>query len=444
MFDPPDTAGLAYGAGVARRMRFAVVATLLLGAAACSSIEPGQSSSTFTTLTRPERDPSPTTSTVPAAETDLGDVAGLIAATDRLGLTIHRPDGEVVAEFAEDQVVRQPTWSRSGDSLIATLIDPGTGISSVAVIDPETWTLETTPAARSYFFYSWNHAGDRIAALGPGRVGGTAVDFIDENGLAAADSTVSGVSMFVAWEPGGADLLLHANERLLLIDDFAALEESSELGDPGIRFQAPSWVAGERAVVFAQAVGSSTTLLRLDVDTGEQVLLGDLEGFAAISVHPDGNLAAITHGAFSDPPATTPDTVQVAYQPPSRVVELIDLTTGSRTSILDEIGLWLEWDPTGDRLLVATQEQDQLVWHVWDGAEIRELFRGRPTQMFLQQYLPFADQFVESPRLWSPDGAAFVVTAEVGGQGEAIAVEASTGASSTVGRADVAFWGSSG
>jgi len=252
---------------------------------------------------------------------------------------------------------------------------------------------------------------------------------------------VFGVSMFVAWEPGGTDLLLHANDRLLLVDDFSSVESSAELDEPGIRFQAPNWIPGTRSVVFARPDGDTTALLRRDVDTGDESPLGDLNGFAAISVHPDGDFAAITHGSLSDPPGTTPDTVQVAYQPSSSTVELVDLRSGARTPLLDEIGLWLEWDPTGRQLLIATQRQRQLVWHVYDGSNVRELLSVRPTVGFLQRYLPFADQYVESSRLWSPDGRAFVVTEDFGGGGQAVAVEASTGATTTIGRANVAFWG---
>ena len=420
--------------------------------AGCSSVDSRSASPTFTTLTRPDPDGANTTTTTaepsdspssvqPTETADLSDVDGLIAAAGRTGLRIHTPTGDVVAELLTDRVVRQPTWSRSGEALVTTAIDPGTGLTAVGLIDSSSWSVETVPAARAYFFYSWNDGGDRIAALGPGRVGGTAVDFIDGFGGAAADSTISGVSMFVAWEPDGDDVVLHANDRLLLIDDFAAIEESTELGEPGIRFQAANWIPGTRSVVLARADGASTELIRQNVDTGEVSSLGELAGFAAVSMHPAGELAVVTHGAFGDPPTTTPDTVQAAYQASERTIELVDLGTGARTPILDEIGLWMEWDASGEQLLLATERQQQVVWHVYDDSGLREVYSGRPTPTFLQQYLPFADQYVESPRLWSPDGRAFVVTEELDGGGQAIAVDVETGATATIGRADIAFWG---
>lgn len=434
---------------MSRALRSAVVAVLAV-AVGCSSADSRAAAPTFTTLSRPSSETSTTTTTSPPdsassierdADADLGDVSGLIAAAGRTGLRIHRPDGEVVVDLLTDRIVQQPTWSRSGDALVTTVIDPGTGLTQIGLIDPSTWEVETVTAVRPYFFYSWNVTGDRIAALGPGRVGGTAIDFIDDAGGAAADSTISGVSMFVAWEPDGSDLLVHANDQLLLIDDFAAVEGSAELGEPGIRFQAPNWIPGTRSVVFARADGVATELLRQDVDTGEQTLLGDLTGFGAISVHPQGQFAAVTHGTFGEPPSTTPDTVQAAFQPSERTIELVDLSTGARTPILDEIGLWMEWDPSGERLLIATERQGQVVWHIYDDSGVRELFIGRPTPTFVQRYLPFADQYVESPRLWSPDGRAFVVTTEIDGTGQAVAVDASTGATATIGRAEIAFWG---
>lgn len=90
-------------------MRLAAMALLLLGASGCSSVESRSAAPTFTTLARPAPETTTTTTVTvtssttgsapvaPATDADLRDVAGLIAAAGRTGLTIHRPDGEVVA-----------------------------------------------------------------------------------------------------------------------------------------------------------------------------------------------------------------------------------------------------------------------------------------------------------------------------------------------------------
>ncbi len=153
-------------------------------------------------------------------------------------------------------------------------------------------------------------------------------------------------------------------------------------------------------------------------------------------------MAAISHGTVGDSVGT--GDVEVAATDPRAAVELVDLATGARTQIMDRIGLWLEWSPTGERLLIGVEDRGELAWHVWDGERVEALVRLRPTPTFLQQYLPFADQYVESPRLWSPDGEAFVVSAEIDGQGRAVAVDAETGATVVLGPAQIAFWSPAG
>lgn len=434
---------VAYGAGVRRTVVVLMIAAVVM---ACSSAEPRQ---TNPTLTVPALVPETTTTvTTPVADglagptADLTEVAGVIAVSDPLGLTIRRPTGEVVADLAPEFVVRQPTWNRSGDRLVATLIDPNNGATGVGFVDAAGWTLETTGAARPYFFYSWSHAGDRIAALGPSDSGGTSVDFIDSSGRPAADRTVAGGSMFVAFEPGGGDVLLHANASMFLLDELALLEDPAELGSPGIGFQAASWIPGTRQFLFARVDGTSVSLIRQDADDGETTDLGELDGFVAISVHPQGTVAAISHGTVGEAVGT--GDVEVAATEPRAAVELVDLATGARTQIIDRIGLWLEWSPTGERLLIGVEDRGELAWHVWDGERVEALVRLRPTPTFLQQYLPFADQYVESPRLWSPDGEAFVVSAEIDGRGQAVVVDAETGATAVLGPAQIAFWSPAG
>ena len=194
----------------------------------------------------PELDATTTTAPTTTADSDtttttaqfgdpaiaLAGVDGLVAVAGPSGLRVLTPTGDVVAEFGEDLQVTQPTWSRDSTRLVATFIDPVEGEISVAIIDTATWELTTTPAARPYFFYTWNDDASLFAALGnAGGGGGTAVDILDASGMPAANAALIGGSMYVAWEPGGNDLLLHADDEMRLIDDLAAVENF--VGDKG-------------------------------------------------------------------------------------------------------------------------------------------------------------------------------------------------------------------
>ena len=80
-------------------------------------------------------------------------------------------------------------------------------------------------------------------------------------------------------------------------------------------------------------------------------------------------------------------------------------------------------------------------WHIWDGRQSYELTRFTPTETFLRDYLPFADQYDETPRLWSPDSDAITFGANtVDGDITAVARLSTAGAMTSLGPSDVSFW----
>ena len=397
---------------------------------------------------------------------------GLIAASGPTGLRFLQPDGSQVAELAGDQVVVQPTWSRDGRHLAATIVDPNGGASVVAVVDTADWEIETSVAGRAYFFYSWNHDGTRLAALGPGQSGGTSLDILDGSGALSSNSSLGSSSIYVAWEPDGHRLLVHAGPRLWLVTDPDSPQEHTDFGPVGFGFQAPAWVPGtgdflyvddpaqpqeagpyapasEEApeVVTAQTIAlSGPRLVRRSADRGDLTDLGDVEGLVMMSVHPEGGVAAVSLVAVPATPTEPDGDSEAEPESSSGAVWIIDLDTGERAAVLDRTGLWLEWSHDGRNLLIAaptTRDPDgaTLAWHVWDGQEAVELARFTPTVAFVRDYLRFADQYVETPRLWSPDSDAIVFGAtSVGLDTTAVARLDGVGGVRNLGVAEVSFW----
>ena len=405
--------------------------------------------------------------------------SGLIAASGPTGLRFLEPDGRQVAELAGSQVVVQPTWSRDGRQLAATVVDPSSGTSVVAVVDTSVWEVETSPAPREYFFYSWNHDGTRLAALGPGESGGTSLDILDGSGAQASDFSLQSSSIYVAWEPSGDRLLVHAGPHLWLMADPDSPQEHTDFGPVGFGFQAPAWVPGTGDFLYVEDLAqppeagpdasagevvpeetlalSGPRLVRRSADSGEMTDLGDAEGLVLMSVHPAGDLAALSLLAAPDDSANPGDgpeaasgaqaaDTQVESELSSGAVWIINLDTGERAEVLDRAGFWLEWSHDGRSLLIAvptTQDPDgaTLAWHIWDGQEAAELTRFTPTVAFVRDYLRFADQYVETPRLWSPDSDAIVFGAiSVGLDTTAVARLDGLGGVRNLGVADVSFW----
>ncbi len=237
----------------------------------------------------------PTTTTEAAAAPDsvvedsevvMAGVDGLIASAGPTGLRILRPTGELVAQFAENSVVTQPTWSRDASRIVATFFSQDTGLTEIGIIDIATWELTTETAFRPYFFYSWNDDATLLAALGPGNSGGTSVDFLDLNAAPASNTPLAGGSMYVAWEPGGTDLLLHANDQMLLIDDLASIETSENLGRPGANFQTISWIPGTRDYVFVDSSDGDGRLIRANLESDDRTDLGAAPGLHSLRSTP--------------------------------------------------------------------------------------------------------------------------------------------------------------
>ena len=174
-----------------------------------------------------------------------------------------------------------------------------------------TGNIARTTTPRPYFFYTWSHDGSRLVALGPGQTGGTAAFILNETGGPAADVTLQSPSLYVAWEPGGRRLLLHAGHRLLLVNDVDSPRDHRDYGLVGVDFLAPAWVPGTRDFLYVDSYGqapldtgeqelldrrsaTSPQLLRRNADTGEITDLGPAGLYTMMAVHPSGNRAAIS------------------------------------------------------------------------------------------------------------------------------------------------------
>ena len=430
--------------------------------------EPPPSAAALPDLQSPDRSPTMESPLEPleaapgaTAEPEAPPSRGLIASAGPVGLRLLLPTGQVVGELAPGMVVTQPTWSRDGMHLAATVTDPESGTYQVAILDVASGQVASVPARRPYFFYSWSHDSTRLAALGPSNRGGTALDVLGRDGNPTSETSLRSGSLYVAWEPEGTRLLLHAGPQLLLVPDPDLLDDYDELGSVGFGFQAGAWVPASDDILYVETGDGSgetepTRLLRRSVASGEIADLGAVTGLIAMAVHPDGDRAALSfasveglspdqQGATSEAAETA--AVQLAQDPDwSGSVQVLDLATGQRLTALTQPGWWLEWSPGGERLLMASSTHHeagraQLAWHVWDGDTSIELTEFSPSVAFSSNYLPFADQYDETPRLWSPDGDAITFGATTtDGDVTAVVRLDGAGAMTSLGPSDVSFW----
>jgi len=429
-------------------VRGAIFSVLVLIATACTQVDPED-------LVIPGTSTPSSSTTVPStsAPTDSGDSdparespGGVIAVGGGADGAVVDASGKIEVATPDGVYFRQPTWSRDGRS--AVMIDSGApGSGRVHVTDALDGDRSISDAARGYFFFSWSPAGDLIAALGPGPEG-TSLDILDADGEALSGQTLGAGSFYVAWEPGGDDLLVHRDRTLELVRDPTDLATRESLGEPGQRFLAPAWIPNSRDALVVVDGGAGSRLISLNVDTGEEVDLGPVSGSAGIVVSPDGSRALIAHGvtgagadieiahaAVDRPSADRP--VQQVVAP----TELVDLASGHRTMVSTEPTFWAEWSPDGARIALMQAATGAVEWVIWEDGATRRLGDFRPAPVFFRDYLFFAWQFVESPRVWSPTGDALVYAALDEENGSAIFVHhLSDDDAERIAAGDVAFW----
>jgi len=455
-----------------------VVASAAMTAAACA---PGPSFTsdagpiiTTTTRAQPATPTIPPTTTTqsedrvpqiapldifPVTPEELGDldrVNGRVAFT---GANAAIRSGGSTIELETGALPSQPTWSRDGQRLAVVSLNGRE--TTIDVFDGLTGeTIASTPAERFYFFLSWSHDGSRIAALGPGvddnGDGRTVLDILDADGALLQAGVAEAESLFVAWDPDGLRLAAHADDRLLRID---ADGTATDLGGVGIEFFAPKWIPFTNEILLTTDIEGSPFLVRRSIDGSDTLrTLGEVGPQTGIAVNPDGTVAALSRefeveGGGGGEKIATPMLPQTA-SPRSGAVDILDLETGERVTVFTGFNLWTEWNPQGTRLLIYESDlvEGTGTWWVYEHEPTipeptppTEVLTFSPTPIFFSSYIAFSDQFIESPRLWSPTGTDFVF-AELTDRGSLIRTANASGnrEPATLGAGEVGFWSPSG
>ena len=432
--------------------RFPLLALLAaLLATACTSVPPEALPAQIDRVDGappPETVPSePATTTTTTTLPDPIEFAGAIAVGGLPGLVISSTTGELLT-VAPDQPQgwgTQPTWSRDGTRAVA-VVTSAAGPEVVVASSNDTFTH---PARRPYFFFSWSGDGRYIAALGPGPAG-TTLDILTAEGELATEQQLNTRSFYLAWEPGGDDLVIHRDGTLELVRDPLDLETLEPLGEPGQSFLAPGWIPGTRQIVIVDEADGGR-LVRVDVDTGQRDDLGPVGGNAGLVVSPDGSRLLLSH---SGPNVELSDDIDIAFpaqdeqddgegdgegDEETAATELVFLESGVRVPINDQLSLWGEWSRTGDTILLLQPGLSTGIWRVVSEDGVRDLGDAPLSQTFLRDYVFFAWQYVESPRLWSPDGDAIVYGSSDRGI-PGVYIQPLDGERRRIGSGDVAFW----
>ena len=365
-----------------------------------------------------------------------------------------------------------PAWSPAGDELAVIGSGPE-GSSVFTVADREgakVQTLYEGPAGPIYLY--WSPDGEKVGVLASGE-GGLELQVAGSGGK--AQKVASGSPLYWQWSRDSERLLVHTG----VLEDsevaFYTLEGRSgqPLGTPGL-FNAPGLSPSGRYLAYAE-LDSGATRIVLRGNTKENAALRrevPYEGFAALSWSPADDRLAIMN-----PPAA----VRLPYGP----VRLLDAETGDLTPLVNTTAVAFFWSPDGKQmayiaprrqndgqvtqllrapsLRTASTQSDiaQLetarsetapgalnivqapllelrVVNVKTGAD-RLLLPFTPTPLFVDQFLPFFDQYALSHRVWSPDSAALVLPLQ-SSDGPKVVVVPLSGEPSVLADGEMPFW----
>ena len=366
-----------------------------------------------------------------------------------------------------------PAWSPTGDELAVIGSGPtGGGVFTVkdrAGAKPQ--TLYEGPAGPIYLY--WSPDGKKVGFLASGE-GGLELQ-VAGSGAADTQKVTSGNPLYWQWSRDSQKLLVHTGVLEGSEIAFYTLNGRSgqPLGTPGL-FNAPGLSPSGRYLAYAE-LNSGTTRIVLRGNTEKNAKLRrevPYEGLAALSWSPAADQLAIMN-----PPAA----VRLPYGP----VRLLDAQTGDLTPLVNTTAIAFFWSPDGKHLAyIAPRRQNdgqvtqslrapslrtastQLDTAQLDTAQSdaapdatniqevpllelrvvnvktgndRLLLPFTPTPLFVDQFLPFFDQYALSHRVWSPDSTALVLPLQ-SPDGPKVVVVPLSGKPNVLAAGEMPFW----
>jgi TolB protein len=352
-----------------------------------------------------------------------------------------RPDGTgrqaLTTDAGAAHHYRQATWSFDGSRAAWAEYDPsGTAQAGLWTSQADGTDRTHVETAAAPFYISWSPDGSHLAYLANGS-DGLDLGLLEPRAGQALPTTLDhGAPLYFSWAPDGRRLLVHTgSDRLGLLSLDGSRKSFDRQPAP---FAAPQWSSDGSRLVYAVE----------DAD-GRHLLAAALPG---ASGPPEQDVTSF-RGMISF--NLSPDGKQVAYVVTRARIGLTtlgplfvrNLSEEQSRPISEEPVLAFWWSPDSQKLLFLTvdtrklpdsaepvvfrpQSSDNLYlrWHIWDGEHTTNFPRFLPSDTFLADYVPYADQYARSMTLWSPDSRAFTYAAQGAGGEHAIWVQPVSGA----------------
>lgn len=387
----------------------------------------------------------------------------LIATVDDNGIlwTMDDGGGSRVAYPAPGVTFGFPTWSPDGSQVAAVGTDADGG--AIYVFDvpnagavrvgggPNIGQADGPEPVVIYrnadippFYLSWAPGGKRIGFLASEPIG-LSLRIAPADGSAPLDGSAAG-STVIAGSPLYFDWL--DAQRMLVHEGLGRGAFTGELGVDGLPiatplpgsgdFRSPHHSADGRYVAFVRSTGTGTGQLVVARPDGSRSHVMPVVGTAAFAFDPSGDTLATIAADLS---------IDLGQAFPTGPIRLIDPASGAISTLLDRPAVAFFWSPDGRTIAAILPSQpgdDTVTSHApgGSGMVLAAAVMPRPAAVpaaqlpgtiarlafidvasgrirseraislgehFVNELLPYFDQYARSHRLWSPDSSAFLL-----------------------------------
>jgi TolB protein len=355
-----------------------------------------------------------------------------------------------------------PAWSPDGTSLAAIASDLQGGTVQLVRFEAE----ENLPVelyrsdSQPPFYLYWSPDSQIVSFLANHPSDGIALHLVAVESRADRVLT-TGQPFYWQWSADSSRLLLHTGfsgvGSRLGFSDVASDSLLENLASPGF-FQSPAISASGRFIAYGsvRVDGQGQVVLQSNPEAGpeeavERRLLH--QGIVAMSWSPTEEILAIM----------SPDREVRRF---FGSIDLIDAETGLLEPLIDELALAFFWSPDGrfiayitpvgseggdiaslDQTAHINQTQVQQIPLLFELAIVEVATRERrslttfvPTPMFVQQFLPFFDQYALSHHVWSPVSDALVLPMLDDQRRPQVVIVSLDGSVTPIAGGDTPFW----
>lgn len=349
----------------------------------------------------------------------------LVLGTDGNIVTMS-PSGDEIITITDDAsttkvVHQQPTWSPDGKYIAWTKIlsDQGNTQSALQIGDHLGQQRRELALPFAPFYYYWSPDSERLAYLSNWvyrNMGALALRIVEVSEDEISSKTLAlGQPSYFSWAPDSRQLLTHIGNQRTSIRSIDGT--NTPLSEESGGFSAPQWVANGAGITYAVNQGNQQALVLSDLEGSQIQEITTYSNQIIFSVSSTSRYFAYS----TEDPASIQNSASGLY--------VVDIDSMQTQEVSSEPGIGFIWSPDGEKLAYMVLEEVEgktaVRWYVWRAADssVQQYDTFIPSRTFLQNYLPFFDQYVQSMTLWSPDSSAFVYAGNGSSGGSSIWVQ---------------------